>query len=206
MTAAQLGARSGAAVLGVGIAYAVVLGFGMLQYGAEPIGDPTLAVMELLTIASALPILALFVALHALAPEARRLWATLGLCFAAVFTAATTGVHVVELTAGRALGRHGLVWPSVTYAVELFAWDGLLGLALLCAAFTLTDAPRARRARVALRATGALCLVGLVGPLVGDMRLQLIGVFGYAVLLPVSAWLLAAWFRADGPGHPPPTA
>jgi hypothetical protein len=39
-----------------------------------------------------------------------------------------------------------------------------------------------------------LCLVGTVGPLVGDMRLQLTGVLGYAGVLPVLSFLLARLF------------
>ncbi|MFN0098942.1 MAG: hypothetical protein ACKVS7_09735 [Gemmatimonadaceae bacterium] len=207
MTATQLGARSGVAVVVVGIAYAIVLAAGMARHGlSEPIADPILAIMEVLTIASALPLLALFIALHASAEPARQLWGTLSACFAAMFAFATTGVHLVELTSGRATGSHGLVWPSATYAVELFAWDFLLGLALVLAARALPATERARRLRLCLRATGGLCLAGLIGPLVGDMRMQLVGVFGYAVLLPIVAWLLTGWFRALDQRHSLPAA
>lgn len=184
--------------MAVGITYAVVLAVGMARHGlAEPIADPILAIMELLTIASALPLLALFVALHACAEPARRHWATLALCCAAGFAFATIGVHLVELTVGRATGRHGLVWPSTTYAIELFAWDLLLGLALVLAAGALPADQGSLRLRAWLRVTGALCLAGLIGPLVGNMRLQLVGVLGYAVLLPIVAWMLTGWFRAE---------
>lgn len=207
MTAAQMGARAGATVVVVGITYAVVLAVGMARYGlSEPIADPILALMELLTIASALPLFALFVALHACAEPAGRFWATLALSFAAMFTFATIGVHLVELTVGRAAGRHGLVWPSATYAIELFAWDLLLGLALVLAANALPADQASRRPRHWLRVTGALCLAGLIGPLVGNMRLQLVGVFGYAVLLPIVAWMLTGWFRAAARGQQRPAA
>jgi hypothetical protein len=198
MTATQLGTRSGNAVVVVGIAYALTLASGMARHGlSEPIGDPILAIMEVLTIASALPVLALFVALHAVTDPTRRLWATLALCAAAMFAFATMGVHLVELTAGRALGRPGLVWPSSTYAIELFAWDVLLGLALLLAASALPATRAVHRLRQTLRLTGGLCIVGMIGPVIGNMRLQLIGVFGYAVLLPLVAWMLAGWFHRE---------
>lgn len=45
--------------------------------------------------------------------------------------------------------------------------------------------------RRALLLCGALCLAGTVGPIVGDMRLQLVGVLGYAGVLPVVAIPLA---------------
>jgi hypothetical protein len=204
MTASQLGTRSSLAVVVVGVAYAAVLGAGMARHGlSEPIVDPILAVMELLTIVSALPVLGLFVALHASTTAERRLWATLATGFAAMFACATMGVHVVELTAGRALGRPGLVWPSVPYAVELFAWDFLLGLALVAGAAAVGPTPAARRLTVWMRATGAACLAGLIGPVVGEMRLQLIGVFGYAIMLPIVAWMAMGWFRGVSPSRAP---
>lgn len=202
MTTAQLGMRSGYAVVCVGIAYLIVLGAGMARYGfSAPIRDPLLAVMEVLTILSALPILALFVALHASIAPAQRLWGTLALLFAAMFCFATMGVHLVELTAGRALARPGLVWPAFPYAIELFAWDFLLGVALLLAAQALPRGQDARRLRGWLRVTGWLCLAGLFGPLVGQMRLQLVGVAGYAVLMPAVAWMMARWLQRPSGGE-----
>lgn len=200
MSPSRTGERAGRAVVLVGVAYALVLAFGMWRHGlSEPIADPVLAVMELLTIASAVPILLLFVALRAAAPQAGRARATVALVFAALFAATTVGVHLFELTLGRRLGTRRLVWPSTSYAIELLAWDLLLGGALVCAALALRDHAGAARVRRWLALTGALCLLGIIGPVIDDMRVQFIGVFGYAVLLPVTAWLLARWFRANVP-------
>lgn len=202
-TARRLGFHAGRAVTAVGMAYAVVLAAGIARHGLDrPITDPILAAMEVLTILSALPMSGVFVALQAAAPDDRRPWATLALLFGALFTGVTTGVHVVELTAGRAMARPGLVWPSTPYAVELVAWDVLLGLALLCAAGAVPPRDQGRRLRAWLVATGGLCLAGMVGPLGGDMRLQRIGVLGYAVFLPITTWMLARWFRGAGPRSP----
>ena len=44
---------------------------------------------------------------------------------------------------------------------------------------------------------GALSLLGTIGPALGDMRLQRIGILGYAGLLPVVAFLLARRFAAS---------
>ena len=168
--------------------YAVVLAIGMAQSGlSTPIVVPVLAIMELLTIASALPLLWLFVARHACVATAQRIWTTLALCSCAMLAFATMGVHLVELTAGRAAGKYGMVWPSVMYAIELFASDFLPGLALLFAAGALPTQHTSNRLRHWLRITGALCLASLIGPPVSNMRLQLVRVFGYAVLLPVVA-------------------
>lgn len=201
MNPAALGARAANAVVLVGITYVAVLGLGMLRHGlSEPITDPVLAVMELLTIASAVPTLLLFVALRATVAADRRGVATWALGFAALFALATVGVHLFELTAGRRMGSRGLVWPSTSYAIELLAWDLLLGLALVSAAAALRAEETARRVRRWLAITGALCLAGIAGPVLGNMRVQLVGVFGYAVLLPITAWMLAAWFGRAWPG------
>ena len=196
MTTSRLGSLSGAAVAAVGLAYAIVLALGFARHGlSEPITDPILAVMELLTLASAQPLVLLVTAILLVAPESRRVWGIVAVAFVAMFAAATRGVQVVELTAGRQLGAPGLVWPSTPYAVELLAWDFFLGVALLFAAGALDPTRAPNWLRRTIQLTGALCLAGLAGPAVGNMRLQLIGVFGYAAVLPVAAFGLARWFR-----------
>ena len=196
-TASRVGAWSAAAVVGIGLAYIVVLAVGMARHGLnEPITDPILAVMEILTLLSAPPIVTLTAALHEQAPAAQRLPGRVALAFATLFAGTTSAVHFVELTAARQMGGGSLVWPSTAYALELLAWDVFLGLALLSAAATLQDVGRERTVRHGLVACGVLCLVGTVGPALGNMRLQLIGVFGYAVVLPVTAFLLWRLFTA----------
>ena len=122
-------------------------------------------------------------------------------------TGLTGVVHFVALTATRQLGSALLVWPSSVYAVELLAWDGFLGLALICAAFTFRSAGFERHVRRGFIVCGLLCLLGMVGPAVGDMRLQLVGVFAYGALLPGSCLLLSEVFRRDDstvPSHEQP--
>lgn len=195
----RVGRVSATTVGVVGVVYLAVLAVGMAKYGlSEPIGDPILAVMEVLTLVSAPPLVLLIVAMHEVAGRERRMWGVVALCFISMFAVTTSAVHAVELTAGRQLGWQGLVWPSTTYALELLAWDWFLGLALMAAAETLSPQPSDARLRRGLRLTGMLCLIGSVGPVVGNMRLQLIGVLGYGLALPVLAFALARWFRRTG--------
>jgi len=49
-----------------------------------------------------------------------------------------------------------------------------------------------------MRLGGALCLTGLLGPAVGDLRLQMAGIAGYAGAFPVTCLLLAILFRQTG--------
>lgn len=187
----------------MGVVYLVVLGLGFARHGlSEPITDPVLAVMEVLTLASAFPLVSLVLAVLLVAPEERRAHGILALCFIVMFATATSAVHLVLLTAGRQLGMEGLVWPSPAYAVELLAWDLLLGVALIFCAAALDPRQASPALRRGVHVTGLLCIAGIIGPVLGNMRLQLVGVFGYAIALPVVAIALTRWFSqgADLPG------
>jgi hypothetical protein len=194
----RLGFWSAAAIVAIGVAYAVVLAGGFARHGLrEPITDPILAVMELLTLVSGPPVVALMAAICDRADRERKVYGVAALAFATVFAGITCVVHFVELTAARQEGGGGLVWPSRAYAAELLAWDVFLGLALLFAAPVFD---REAAVRKGLIGCGALCLAGTLGPAVGNMRLQLVGVLGYAVVLPVVAFLLLRLFTRERGG------
>jgi hypothetical protein len=195
MTANRLGFWSSFALVAIGVAYAIALAVGFARHGfREPIGDPVLAVMEVLTLLSALPIVTLMAAVHDRASPGRKAQGLVALAFATLCAGTTSTVHFVELTAARQLGGGGIAWPSRVYAAELLAWDVFLGLALVFAAGVFDGGGPERAARRGLLACGVLCLAGAVGPAVGNMRLQLVGVLGYAVVLPIVALLLARAF------------
>lgn len=198
MSHLRLGRLSATAIAAIGALYLVALAFGIGEHGFnEPIADPILAIMEGLTIASACAIVALVVAVHAHAPPYRAVHTMASLAFAVMFAGTTSVVHVVQLTALRQLGQDVIAWPSALYAAELAAWDLFLGLALLFAAPVFAGTGLEARIRRGLALCGVLCLAGLVGPAVGNMRLQLVGVAGYALVLPVVSVFLMAFFRHE---------
>ncbi len=185
----------------IGAAYVVTLSWGVAIHGLnEPIADPVLAVMEVLTLMSAPPMVVMMAAIHQRASVGHKIWGEGALAFTILFAGTTSTVHFVELTAIRQSGPGGITWPSSAYAAELLAWDWFLGLALLFAAPVFGNGGRERAVRIGLLVSGILCIVGTVGPAVGNMRLQLVGVFGYAVVLPVVCFLLARVFRRDDAG------
>ncbi len=47
--------------------------------------------------------------------------------------------------------------------------------------------------------SGTLCVAGIVGPAVGNMKLQLVGVLGYAGVFPVVCFMLSRLFRGPRP-------
>jgi hypothetical protein len=110
----------------------------------------------------------------------------------------TSGVHFMALTAGRQTDFATLERPSTLHAVELLAWDVFLGLALVFAAPVFAGSGRRARARWALVATVVLCLLGGIGPIVGNMAIQRIGILGYGVALPIMCILLALVFHQGG--------
>jgi hypothetical protein len=194
MTTRRLGFWSAVVLVAIGAGYALALAAGFARHGfREPIGDPVLAVMEVLTLLAAPAIVTLLAAIHERAPARRRAWTLAALAFGTLCGGLTSAVHFIELTAARQMGEHGIAWPSRVYAAELLAWDVFLGLAFVFAAagFERTDERAARRG---LLACGLLCLAGTVGPAAGDMRLQLAGVAGYALVMPVVMVLLARVF------------
>jgi hypothetical protein len=201
MSANRLGFWSAASLVGIGVSYILALAAGFARHGfQEPITDPVLAIMEVLTLLSAPAIVILMAAIHDRAAPRRKIYGVAALAFGTLCAGTTSVVHFIELTAARQLDGGGIVWPSRVYAAELLAWDVFLGLALVFAARVFDGDGRERHVRRALSLCGVLCLAGTVGPVVGNMRLQLVGVAGYAGVLPVASVLLARlfWRRDTG--------
>lgn len=203
----HLGMGSANAMLLIGILYLATIALWLFIEATplEPIGDPYLALMEVLTILSALALLGFVSALGCFADQSQRVHAMLTLILGAAAAVVTTAVHFVQLTAVRQLWRAGhlsdyrLVWPSSALAVEYFAWDILVGATMLCASFALAGGPKSAAARGTMLGGGVLCLAGLLGPISGRMLFQNIAVAGYAILLPMACALSARSFRASAP-------
>ena len=79
-------------------------------------------------------------------------------------------------------------------AVFWLAFRALAGVAIK---FAGGDDVHTNRARSGLLACGGLCVPGTVGPILGNMRLQLIGAFAYGVMLPVICLVLSRIFRRN---------
>lgn len=207
MSANRLGRWSAFALFLIGVAYIATLAIGFAAYGlTKPIVDPVLAIMEVLTLLSAPLMVIMMAAVHGYAPPGRKTYSLIALAFMILVAGTTSAVHFVELTALRQLGSSGIVWPSPAYAVELLAWNLFLGLSLLFAAQVFEGGGLERGVRRGLLISGSLCIAGVLGPAVGNMRLQLVGVLGYAGVLPVVFFMLFRLFRGDPRPHPTPAA
>ncbi len=85
-------------------------------------------------------------------------------------------------------------WPSVTYALDILAWDLFFGLSMLFAAPVFSGDRLRASIRILMIVSGVLALAGISGVVVGNIQLRMIGVVGYAGLFPVVALLLAILF------------
>jgi hypothetical protein len=166
--------------------------------------DPFLAIAEVFDIVGALLQVILIATIHECAPRRTKSQTLLALGWMLVMAGLTISVHFVMLTVGRQIDAatftgytrvFGWEWPSLLYAVELAAWHLFFGLSLLFAASAFRGRGRQALVRVGLRVTGVLCIVGLVGPAVGNLNWRMIGVFGYGVVFPLVCIPIALVFR-----------
>lgn len=199
----RLGVRAAAAVAGLGLAYVAVgiAGVAMRPPGLPMLAqvDPFLAILEALIALSAIALVLLAASLCSYAGPRRDANARAAFGFILTFALATCAAHFLSLSVGRQLaGAHpelarqlSFAWPSVNLALDLLAWDLLLGIALLLLAPIFRGAGLAHRVRWTAYAAGALCVIGTAAPLSGRMEFQFAAIAGYAFVLPVLCGMIA---------------
>ncbi len=168
----------------------------------DPVADPYLAVMEVLILLMAIPLVVLFACVHTYAPASRKTFTLGAFALVTVAVGITVCVHVVLLTAGRQLDAAApgydlmlsWTWPSVAFALDIAAWDFFLGFGLILAASAFIGPGMPGRVRRGLWLSGVVCLVGLAGAVTGNMGLRDIGIAGYAVILPLVLLMMARVF------------
>jgi hypothetical protein len=202
----MLGKWSARAIAAFSVPYAItmVLGFSSMGNLQDPLPDPYLAVAEVLILLMAPFMVTLMIAVHACAPVRLRALSLTALGWMLILAGVTMTIHLVELTFVRRInpaevpGFDRLLdfqWPSLLYAADIAAWDLFLGLSLLCAAPVFIG-PRHCWARRGLWVSGALCLLGLVGPAINVLAWRGIGIFGYAVVFPLTCLALSRAFTS----------
>jgi hypothetical protein len=197
-------------IVAINVAYAGVMVAGFVSLGnlTDPLPDPYLGVAEVLILVMAPVMVVLMAAVHACAPVGLRLFSLVAFGWMLVAACLTMTVHVVELVVARRVQPDTVPgftrlfdfeWPSMLYAVDVVAWDLLLGLSLLFAAFAFTGR-RYRAVRWGLAVSAVLCLVGLVGPATDVMAWRAIGIVGYVVAFPITCLALSRAFSPAQPG------
>ena len=201
------------------VAYAIPLTAGLLSLPSPdaPIGDPWFPMMEILIIVTMPLMVGLMAAVHAWAAPQNKVYSLLALVFMSLLTVITCSVHFVILTVTHQTDYVGqswlpsvlsFEWLSVTYALDILAWDVFFALAVLSAATVFRGSRLATQVRVLMIVSGILSLGGLSGVFLDDSTFRSIGIVGYAAVFPVAALLLAILFyraHCEGPVMAPPT-
>ena len=189
----------------------LVLGLRSLRTPDDPIADPYFAVMELLILFIAPALVVLMAAVHAYAPSAQKVFSLTALVVTGMLAVLTSAIHIVILTVGRRISPAeapwlamflSFRWPSVVYALDILAWDVFYPLSVLFAALVFRGSGIVRWARVALLLSGMLSLAGLLAVPIGDMSIRIVGIVGYAGLLPIVAVLIGIVFAQKRPAKP----
>jgi hypothetical protein len=198
----RLGSASGTAVAVLGLSYVCVLLVGLLTLPSpdDEIQQPWFTLMEILIIAIAPTMVVLTVAVHARSPEGRKSFALTSVVFMSMAAATTSVVHFTILTvshqAAFASARWNYLvfafkWPSISYALDILAWDVFFPIAALFTAAAVQGHGLVRLVRILLIASAAFSFIGLVGVPLANMQVRNIGIIGYAILFPIAAGILA---------------
>jgi hypothetical protein len=196
------------AYVATGIAWLLFGGDAAQRDPGTPL-DPFRTVLEILMSLAALGMLALMAAVHRAAPLGAKATSLAALGFMVLMVGTTCGIHFVELTVVRRIepARDPALsvlfftrWPSVFFALDLLAWDLFLGLSLLLAAPAFKGVGLEAAVRLAMILGGALCVAGILGPALGDLRFQLLGIAGYAAVFPLACLMLAILYGRAEPG------
>ena len=202
----RVGMASALGVVILSAAYFVplVMGFVTLPSPDVPFLEPWFSMMEVLIILLAPFMVMLTVAIHSAAPVARKPFSLAAVVFMGIAAGVTSSVHFVILTLSHRADFVSLPWlrslitfewPSVTYTLDILAWDVFFGISMLCLVPVFGGSRLSRAIRVLLLASGVIAIAGLVGVVLDDMSVRNIGIVGYAVVYPVAAVLIVRFFQ-----------
>ena len=175
----------------------IVIGQGVLN-------EPYLAIAEVITLVGAPLLILLMVAIHECAPQSAKVFSLTALGWIVLLAGSTIIVHFVNLTLWRQISIQqkidyvrflGWEWPSMMFAIELVAWHLFFGLSMFFAAFAFKGLGQERFVKKGLHIISLLCIIGLIGPLVGDLKWRLTGIFGYGILFPIISAHIASVFK-----------
>jgi len=147
-----------------------------------------LPVMEILTIWAAIVILQFMVELYRASGENMKSRAMMALVLTSCMTAITILNHFLYMTVlnqiyiGENKPSWMLLdsWPSLTKGLECVSWGFFLGLAMLFASKVL-EGCEIKVIAWTMRISGIFTLVGLIGPIVGNMNYYWLSTIGYSV-------------------------
>jgi hypothetical protein len=198
----NIGRLSTWTIVVINIIYATTLFAGGVVSGLPK--EPFFAMAEIITIISSVILCILMAAIHLCTSKPFKIFSLLALGWMFITAGITVTVHMAELTVFRQFDPETknqferlfvFEWPSLLYGIEFVAWHIGFGLSLLFAAFAFQGNGKEKVVRIGLITVGLLCLIGLIGPAIGNLVWRLIGVFGYGIVFPIICAIMAQVFK-----------
>ena len=195
---------TGVVILTVAYFVPLVMGFITLPSPDVPFLDPWYSMMEVLIIFTAPLMVLLAIAIHSWVPAKYKPFTLASVVFTALMAGVTCCVHFTILTLSHRPDFTSLPWlasllsfqwPSVTYDLDILAWDVFFPLSVLFLVPVFRGTGMAKAIRILLLISGLLAVAGLAGLAFDDMNIRDIGIIGYAVVYPAAAVLLVLFFR-----------
>lgn len=182
-----------------------IIGMLSLKSQSDPISDPWFTLMEIMIIIIAPLLVMLMAEIHYYASDDVKALSMSALIFMGIMACITCSIHYLILFVSRPIAAmtglpwlsyiFSFKWPSVIYTLDILAWDLFFALSMLFAAPVFKGDRLKSWVRILMIVSGVLSLIGLLGPVLGNMQVRNIGIVGYAVALPVICLLLARVFK-----------
>jgi hypothetical protein len=166
--------------------------------------EPYLTIAEVLSIIGAGILVVLTATIHECAAPRVKVFSLIAFGWTLLLAGFTSAVHFINLTLLKQLNPTqkmelirivGWEWPSIFYTIELVAWHLFFGMALLFLARVFQGSGSEKIVRVGLLITGFLCIIGLTGPLIGNLNWRMMGAFGYGFIFPIVCIFIARVFK-----------
>ena len=199
----QFGLRSAWANFVLFLVYDLIVITGIV-IGQGDLNEPYLSIAEVITLIGAPLLILLMAAIHECTPPNAKIFSLMAVGWMVLLAGTTIIVHFVNLTLWRQISVQqkmdyvrflGWEWPSMMFAIELVAWHLFFGLSLFFAAFAFKGVGNEKMVKQGLIITGIFCIVGLIGPVLGDLKWRMIGMFGYGILFPILCVYIASVFK-----------
>ncbi|MFC1910857.1 hypothetical protein ACFLXC_06235 [Chloroflexota bacterium] len=164
-----------------------------------------LTLTSVITLIGVVAMVFLWSAMHICTQPDRKVFSLCSLAMITVLTALTSITRIVQISlvpqaldAGK---TDGLSWflvygeLSVMADIEVLAWGGFLGLAMLFLAPVFRKQKLERTLFWTLIISGSLCLIGVVGKVLNIPALTFVGLSGWGLGLTIFMGLLVFWFK-----------
>lgn len=183
--------------------YAVVSGVAYLQRLAAVESGPFLSAMALLVVVMGPFLVVSMGAVHAYANPRRKLYSLAALAFMIGCVTVTSCINFSLLVVSSlpdlfAESSRSMflpaTWPTPAFVLDNFVWDWFFGVSMLLAAPVFGGDALRDWLRLAMLASGSLCLAGLVWLAVSPSQAIIIGILGWGAAGPIAFLLLAKVF------------